>query len=82
VHDQHIAQALGLHARSGGTERTQADGDVEDAVGAGANGRQRRGGSKDESGFVEQPASAAANDVCSSPRRFNITLLASELIAA
>jgi hypothetical protein len=39
-------------------------------------------GSKDESGFVEQPASAAANDVCNSPRRFNITLLASELIAA
>jgi hypothetical protein len=29
--------------------------------------------SKDESGFVEQPASAAANEVCSSPRRFNIT---------
>jgi hypothetical protein len=39
-------------------------------------------GSKDESGFVEQPASAAANEVCNSPRRFNITLLASEPVAA
>jgi hypothetical protein len=45
-------------------------------------------GSKDDRGIVEQPASAPANEACSSPRRpmrpvwLNITLLASELVAA
>ena len=45
-------------------------------------------GSKDEPDVVEQPASAPANEACSSPRRpmrpvwFNVTLLASELVAA
>jgi hypothetical protein len=45
-------------------------------------------GSKDEPVVIEQPASAPANEACSNPRRpmrpiwSNITLLASELVAA
>ena len=42
VHHQGVTQHLGIQPRPGGPEGPQADGDVEQAVGMGAHGRQRR----------------------------------------
>ncbi len=46
VHHQRIADLFGVQARALRSERPQADGDVEQPLGAGAHGRQAGSGSR------------------------------------